>query len=297
MSLSIIIPFLNQAQITKQALRFLLDYKTDPNTHIVLFDNGSSESLEIPDKVQYIKMPNNIGNYPVFFEVRKRLNAGEINGDIIGFFHSDFLIEEEGYDTKIIQTFQEHPQLGLLGMVWSTEIDILGGRGSGTRSNFQGLNGGTTAEQNGVRFSKYMKAVVLDGCSMIFRREVLEKLPFKENFPPHHFYDKLISCQVQEMGYEVGGLGLACDHVSGQTANTQQDYFNLAKSWCYTHLGIQNPEEYKKVGGVDQYLKTQRWQPYPTFINNWDMVVYLEAERQFLQEYKYTKGFIPRSVS
>jgi hypothetical protein len=297
MSLTIVVPFLNRVHITNQALRFLLDYKTDANTRIVLFDNGSSESFSIPEGVQVIRMPSNIGNYPVFFEIQRRLTNGDVGGDIIGFFHSDFLIEEKGYDTKIIQAFRKHPQLGLLGMVWSTEIDLLGGRGSGTRSNFQGLNGGSTAEQNGGRFSKYMKAVVLDGCSMIFRKNVLEALPLKVDFPPHHFYDKLISCQVQEMGYEVSGLGLACDHVSGQTANTQQDYFDLAQDWCYTHLGIQAPEEYKTVEEVDHYLRTQRGQPYPTSIDSWDMVVYLEAERQFLQEYKYKKGFIPRRVS
>jgi hypothetical protein len=62
-----------------------------------------------------------------------------------------------------------------------------------------------------------------------------------------------------EAAWRVGVLGISCDHISGQTANTQQGWQDTAKQWCE-----ENSVPFQ--GG------------------NWDQSVYLEAERRFLPE-------------
>jgi hypothetical protein len=108
---------------------------------------------------------------------------------------------------------------------------------------------------------------------MVFRRDVLEKITQRIEFPPHHMYDRLLSCEVQELGYKVGVLGIACDHISGQTANQESSYDTMAREWA-------------EPRGLTLEPTAQ----------NWDSVVYLEAERQFLSEYRDSKRFIPRRV-
>lgn len=298
LNLTVVVPFYNQPELTTQALKFLVDNKTNPETKIVAFDNGSDKDIEIPEGVEYMHVESNICNYPVFKELTTIAKTS-----VIAVFHSDLFVYERGYDDKILQTFDENQQLGLVGFVGSNEIDGNGGRGSGTMSNFMGLGvkddggivinpsqawdpwtanpmpeipvkwRGSKAEIHGRRETNFARAAVVDGCSMIFRRKALEEIGHRDNFPIHHFYDRLMSCMMLEKGWQVGVLGIQFDHISGQTANQEQGYHEIAQMWCEAHgLTKRTPDM------------------------SWDNVLYLEAERQFLTEYRDQKHLIPIKV-
>jgi len=284
LKLAIVVPFLNQTEITKQTLKFLVENKTNPDTKILAFDNDSDEEIELPDGVDYYRSEVNIGNYPVFSEALEFVKEYPV----IAFFHSDLFVYEKGYDDRILQTFHDNQNLGLAGFVGSDEIDVAGGRGGGTMSNFMGygtvitrLDGtlkewkGSPAEAHGKRETGFKNAAVVDGCSMIFRKKALEDIGFNPNFPLHHFYDRYMSCQMLEKQWKVGVLGIAFDHISGQTANQEQRYHDAAKDWCDAH-GVQPPVIHQ---------------------NNYDMSMYLEGERIFLREYRNEKRLIPIKVA
>lgn len=278
LDLTIVVPFLNQKELVETTLQLLVENKTNHTTRIIALDNGSEQSISFDESVDYVRFDENIGNYPVFREL-----LGLSKSSVIGVLHSDVAVHERGYDDRILNTFEQNQQLGLLGFLGSNEIDIAGGRGLGTASNFMGktiTNAetgktwiGSPAEPHGRRVTGYEKGAVVDGLAMIFRRKALEEMQFKSSFPVHHFYDKLMSSQMLEKNWHVGILGIACDHFSGQTVAHEAKYHALAMQWCIER-GIQPGEN-----------------------NNWDLAIYREAERQWLSEYRDQKHLIPIKVS
>ena len=284
MKLAIIFPVLNQHDLANASIDFAVKLLgTNKDRELIVIDNASDQPLEgfphFADKVEgkIVRLYNNIGVYPIFWEALKHTDA-----DILAFFHSDLVISEKDWDLKVMEQFEQNSKLGLLGFIGSNEIDGSGGRGLGTTSNFQGLQvthnnkkgeakqwQGSPAEPHGKRYNGFTRAAVVDGCAMIFRRSALEQIAQRNDFPPHHFYDRLLSCEVREKGYEMGVLGIGCDHISGQTVNQEPAYGLMAEKWAREH-GLD-------LGGF----------------HNWDMVLYREAERMWLNEYKNQKGLVP----
>ncbi len=291
MKLSIIFPVMNQHDLASACIDMAMsNLSGDNDVQLVVLDNGSDKQFFFDAKkasdqwdsvIKYYD--KSIGVYPTFWE---GLDCS--NGDILAFFHSDMVISEKGWDTRVIKEFEDRPTLGLLGFIGSNEIDGSGGRGLGTTSNFQGgelhshnaiesrVWKGSPASVHGRVDSGFSNAVVVDGCAMIFRREVLKKIKQRPEFPPHHFYDRLLSCETIEAGYTIGVLGIGCDHISGQTVNQEPKYQEMAKEWAQAH-------------GLTTMLMYG--------VSNWDGVIYKEAERQWLSEYRDQKHMIPMVIA
>lgn len=280
MKLSVVIPTLGQHELAKLCITQAMVNRTRPDTDIYVLDNGSDLSLsgDLFNDIVVLDFQKNVGVYPAF-----PLGFSATDGDVVLFIHSDLIIDENGYDDRIMREFEKSDRLGLVGFVGSNEIDFHGGRGGGTTSNFQGkahygitVDGnlkewkGSPARDHGIANAGFTNAAVVDGCAMAIRRSTWEKLPFREDFPPHHFYDRLISCQMQETGATVAVLGIACDHISGQTVSKEERYGDLASQWL----------EQQGLTGAD----------------NPDHVIYKEAEHMWLTEYRDIKHFIPRKV-
>lgn len=288
MKLSIIFPVMNQHELSSACIDMAIQNLSGKNdVELVILDNGSDTPfwIDIPDNVsgKIIKRyDTSIGVYPTFWQGLKYSN-----GDVLAFFHSDLVVSEKDWDQRVISAFEKDSKLGLLGFIGSNEIDGSGGRGLGTTSNFQGgevyyqhgeerkVWKGSPAHVHGRVDSGFSNAAVVDGCSMIFRRECLEKIKQRAGFPPHHFYDRLLSCETIEAGYTVGVLGIACDHISGQTVNQEPKYQEMAKAWAESH-------------GLQMILMYG--------VNNWDGVIYKEAEKQWLTEYRDVKHMVPFKV-
>lgn len=295
MKLTVVFTVLGQHDIATLAIRNALECLEDQETNIVVVDNGGD--YEFPDQNDRVTVERamdhdparyiNMGVYPVFKYAMDSLPT--VDGDVVAFFHSDLIVVEHGFDVSILHSFRAHPDLGLLGFVGSNEIDSNGGRGGGTTSNFQGgeyygysRDGGeaghwvgSVAEAHGRRDAGYTNAAVVDGCAMIIRRDAWKKIGFRDKFPPHHFYDRLISTQMLEAGYRVAVLGIECDHLGGQTVSREQRYPDMAREWCERNV---SPQFF--VGS-------------PT---SWDMTVYREAEKQWLMEYRDRKHMVPTRV-
>ena len=287
MKLAVVVSVLNQHELATTCIDFVQAYSSQ-DTDIVIIDNASDPvfdynitNLKDNRNIKIIRQEKNIGVYPIFWEALKYTDA-----DVIAYFHSDLMFCEKGWDERVLACFEMYEKLGLIGFVGSDEIDANGGRGLGTTSNFKGYKHmhqdakgnkkewiGSEGKLHGAVNQGFTKAAVVDGCAMIFRRKVLEQIKPRGNFPPHHFYDRVLSCEVQEAGYEVGVLGIGCDHISGQSVNGSLAYEQMAEIWAGQH-GVRR-------GFGD---------------TNWDIVLYREAERQFMEEYRDQKKFIPRKV-
>ena len=283
MKLTVVFTVLGQHEMATLAVRQALENATMPGTRVVVADNGRDYNPrdQIADeRLSVYAMEKNIGVYPVFDWGMRNTTS-----EVVAFLHSDLIIAEKGYDQRILNEFVARTDLGLMGFVGSNEIDHNGGRGGGTTSNFLGGQyftndhtfAGTPAEAHGMRNAGYTNAAVVDGCAMVIRREAWNKIGFREKFPPHHFYDRLISTQMLEAGYKVCVLGIACDHLGGQTVSREQRYPDMAEEWSHRNI------------------KQDRYVGDPGNIS-WDMTVYREAEFQWLREYRDRKHLVPLRV-
>jgi GT2 family glycosyltransferase len=237
---------------------------------VLIIDNGSQPPLDdawLPRGVRVVRNPSNRGTYALFGQALD-MSRGY---DLVAFLHSDLRVHEVGWDDRVRAAFVADERLGLIGFVGSSEIDPSGGRGGGTILNFSGVGEGTKAEDHGRRIDDLRPAAVVDGCSMVFRRSALASIGRRRGFPPHHFYDRLQSCQLLEAGWRIGVLGVACDHLGNRTAGSQLAWKSLARRWA-VRRGLEAPDD------------------------DWELALYREAERQFLAEWRDAKAFIPLTV-
>ena len=287
MKLSIVIPLLNQHLMATSVIDVLLNV-TDKDAEIVVIDNGSDVPFVHKDeRIKVVRNEKSIGVYPTFEKGFK-----VATGDVIAFFHSDLIVWEKGWDSRVLGAFMMNPKLGMIGFIGSNEIDTRGGRGLGTTSNFSGgimttrymdTDGssqdktwsGSVAGIHGKTSSGISNAAVVDGCAMIIRRETWNKIGVKEGFPPHHFYDRLISTQVLASGYEIAVLGIACDHISGQTVNQESKYQKMAWEWLVRNNITPFP--------LSDFDKS----------HNYDNDIYKLAEKMWMEDYK---NYIPYKV-
>lgn len=264
--MTVIVLALNRADVLARTLPQLLAVT---RASVVLLDNGSEPALDF-EGVHIHRVMQNVGNYKAF-EVGLGI-AGIWDDTVVAFLHSDLFVYDDGWDNRVQSMFDADPKLGLVGFVASNEIESHGGRGLGTVLNYQGRQEmGGKCSVHGRCSAGFEPAAQVDGVAMIVRREALAQIGFRDGFPPHHFYDRLISAQMLEAGWRVGYAGVACDHMGWRTTMFEQAYHDLARRWCEEH----------GVKGID---------------GNWDLTVYKEAERQFLDEYAVRKRFIPLKV-
>lgn len=285
--LTLVFTVLGQHEMAELAIQHALRKATLGTTRVVVLDNGGDFNPHVrisDERLAVYNLQKNIGVYPVFDWGMKNTTS-----EIVAFLHSDLIIDEQGYDARIVNEFVNRPSLGLIGFVGSNEIDHNGGRGGGTTSNFLGktyipeageagyMFTGSPAEAHGMRNAGFTDAAVVDGCAMVIRRDAWKEIGFRENFPPHHFYDRLISTQMLEKGFKVGVLGIGCDHLGGQTVSKEQRYPDMAEEWCRKNV---KPDRF--VGNPPAY--------------SWDLTVYREAEFQWLREYRDRKHIVPTRV-
>lgn len=267
---------LNGFDFLREALR-ALDEATSPDCGIVLLDNGSDTPLErepwLPDRAIVFRSEENLGNWALFGWALRALADHGHAPDVVAVLHSDLFIWERDWDRRTLAAFRADPLLGLAGFVGARGLAGGGGRHL-TMLNFQGrAPWGSPAEWHGDRIAGLEPAAAVDGCAMVFRTAAL-RAAWDPDWPPHHFYDKELSCRILAAGLRVGAIGVACDHMGGQTACKQPQYFELCRRWCEAH-GLR---------------------PEPDHPDNWDLAVYRESERRFLRRWEQEQSFLPVNV-
>jgi glycosyltransferase involved in cell wall biosynthesis len=272
MNVSIVIPFINQKDITIHCLEKLVENSVT-NPHYVLIDNGSftfsdSELHELGVK-NYTLVENkaNTGVLPTFKQALEYVPNG-----VLCFMHNDVLIHEKGWDQRVSDAFESDEKLGLVGLLGARGVMPDGGR-VGVMSHMLGKEWGKTegaqpaAIHHGELMMELAPASVLDGVGMFFRKETLQQLnddtdSFSPIRAPHHFYDRILTLKCIDLGWHVAVLGIQFDHWSGATANQSKEYHEFGARWC------------REMG--------------QTLIDgNADLTIYKYAEKQFFDEWMH----------
>lgn len=250
------------------------------NFEFVIVDNASERPYKdaIVSKTpkiatQVVEYEKNTGYYYPLIDLYERYP----DADLIGLIHNDMVIYEPGFDERMKKAFADDPQLGLVGLCGSNEIDQNGGRGAGTMLWFRGgevkigdrvIKG--QDQSAGRRIFDLEPAVCLDSLFMMFRRDAIPALMNQrdpwQDITLAHFYDRIWPIRTIEAGYRVGVLGVDCDHLGGMTTTANERYRDDCIKWLEDrNIPYDNPET----------------------------EMYLVAERRFLSEYREEKRFLP----
>lgn len=152
-------------------------------------------------------------------EGRRRLKNIR-NNDIVIFIHEDIKVLDSEFEARIKYGFQINPDLGVLGVYGSTAF-VGGGWWTYEKKNYavgqiiQGLNNGKQfyMRDNPTPFRKDL--VVIDGCMMAVRGELLKKQEFDETLKGWHHYDNTYCLNtLLNTDFKVGVIGSKLLHVS-----------------------------------------------------------------------------------
>lgn len=164
-------------------------------------------------------VPGHEGMIPAYQQGFEQSNA-----DVLMFVHDDVLCKEFGWKARVLREFED-PRVGLVGFGGAL------GHGSADlykapydyhqlgRSHY--MSNVDDAEVHGERFTGARDVAVLDGFSLIVRREILAHSKFA-GWPlttPIGYvgYDYWLCCETRRQGYRIRVLGCRVHHLGGRT--------------------------------------------------------------------------------
>jgi len=275
------LPVVEGHELTAVAIQHIMDNRVFDSTKPVIIDNGSDlpyakNSHYRGVGIDIIGNKENIG----FYQPLKQLYDAYPDEEYIGIMHNDLMLYEKGFDKRMQDAFVQDPQLGLIGLCGSKEVDAMGGRGSYTVCNFMGRDV-QVGEQiwkgqdpsAGRRIDGIEPAIVLDSLFMLFRRDVIPSLVREHekwsDITLAHFYDRIMPIRTIEAGWHVVTMGSDNDHIGGMTTTGNERYRNDCIKWLEDrNIPYDNPET----------------------------EMYLVAERRYLSEYRDEKKFLPAII-
>lgn len=290
------IPVVGRPELTDVCIEHLNATKKLSTTKIVVIDNGSDPAYDADKYSEFIRNEENIG----YYRPLKQLFDLYPDEEYLGLMHNDLMLYTEGWDQRMEEAFQQDPQLGLIGLCGSKEVDERGGRGGYTVCNFMGHDVAVGDEiwkgqdpSAGRRIDGIEPALVLDSLFMMFRRPVIKKLA-----PPHdswenitlaHFYDRIWPIRTVEHGWHVVTMGIDCDHIGGLTTTANERY----RDDCIKWLDDRNIPWREDNSGI---IAAERLDPRNIPCGNPETQMYLVAESRYLSEYKDDKNFLPAII-
>lgn len=278
MKISLVIPFIDQVDITKHCIETVFR-NAGSDFELVLIDNGSEHknSREIgrfatkllKDSVTLGIFHRNDENLGVLSSFKQGLEIA--TGDVICFIHNDVLIHEQNWVSIVDQAFSNNPQLGLAGIFGAVGVGDNGGR-IRPQSNMLGAEWGSCEchqfawQHHSEHLNGLAPATILDGVGMFFSRKALTDLASTDMFDDwramHHFYDRIMPLKLIDKGYKIATIGLGFDHWSGATANSSVKYAVAGRKWLGEQKGVA---------------------PFEGM--NADQLIYTFAEQQFFDEF------------
>lgn len=150
--------------------------------------------------------------------------------------HDDLRIDLPAWDERVVEFFDQHPKVGLAGFggalgvgregMYEEPYDPMTLARHGFLSNME------QAEAHGSRWRHPRPVAVLDGFSMIFRRDLARATWdwLAGSGIRHHVYDVAAACLARRLEQEVWLLPVRCHHAGGQTAVGDASYQEWART-------------------------------------------------------------------
>jgi GT2 family glycosyltransferase len=230
-------PVLNLHELTVSCLK-LIQENTHEISEIIIVDNGSDQELlsfkgmqsldsSLLNKLKVIRNDHNLGVRDAINQIWKATT-----NPYLCLIHNDVQILEKDWDLKVLKTFKENPEAGIVGCYGSKglgnfniyqvpyEQNQLARNGNVSGSSMDksvhGFRGMATEKENVTMF---------DGFCLIVKKELLDKIGGLSSsvLPIHHMYDAYLCVESLKLGYENIVIPLNFFH-SGGASDTSQDW-------------------------------------------------------------------------
>ncbi len=151
----------------------------------------------------------------------------DADADILAFIHDDVIIHEQDWDVRVLREFED-PTVGVVGFGGATGLGTPGIYQIPYRlqqlARIAYASNVDDAEAHGRRFDGVRDVAVLDGFSLIVRRELLDKAGgWPTDKLIFHMYDAWLCLTAARLGYRIRLVGVKCKHLGGRTS-TQAPY-------------------------------------------------------------------------
>jgi glycosyltransferase involved in cell wall biosynthesis len=228
-NLSIVIPVTDRHEFTDRCVQRLIDYAWNDNNDIIVIDNGSiTPYFPQYDQVRVLRNEVNTGYFP---SIVQGLLAAQNN--IVLTQHNDVLIQEEYYDQRILDEFENDSKLGIAGFFGGRGVAENGGRDH-AESNMVGFDWGMPGHLHGHIQEETHPSVVFDSLAMIYNKDIFFKVFSKneiDNIPIHHWPDRIVTLSIVMAGYHGLTIGVAFDHYGGATSVANVEFDKLTARW------------------------------------------------------------------
>lgn len=237
--------YANRPDLTERSIQVLLQNARQVN--LLLINNGCNEPVRIlgelndgqmtyPSLKRFVALhlEENVGCLPM---LRDALNVVD-DDDLLVFMHNDVLIWGEHWDDVFRKAFEDVEGLGLAGLFGAPGVALDGGR-MFARSRMEGREWGTEGELHGaiMEVNEVSPAAVLDSLCMVFDVKVLKEVGIPDEWPPHHWFDRLFCLRFVDHGYKVAVVGIPFDHYGGGSSGNTMDTFAI--KWCKERFGTE----------------------------------------------------------
>lgn len=192
---TIIIPTLNRKEDLVKTVRSVLDQKVLPKELVIVDQSKTKESYQVIQKI-FSKRETNVSlryiwdsSIPGLTHARNR-GIQESSGDIIMFLDDDVELDEN-YTKEILEAFCANLEIGAVGGIvenycmkfWKKIAHSIFCLGS-----FRDERWVVSSEcLSNKKEEVYLKTNTLSGCNMAFRRHILDKIRFDENYRGYSF--------------------------------------------------------------------------------------------------------------
>lgn len=180
------------------------------------------------------------------------IQLGEMAGSVsrtecpLAFIHDDVIIRDIGWDERALREFAD-PTVGVVGFGGATglghpqiyqipyELPQLARHGYASNVDDWRTHGG--------HFEGSRDVAVLDGFSLIVRRELMDKLVrWPVDKLVFHNYDFWLCCMARRLGYRVRQVGVRCHHLGGR--NSTRPRYN---GWLQERLGKTDSDVHREA--------------------------------------------------
>ena len=199
---SIVIPVFNHFAHTLACLRALADHPPSVSCEIIVVDDGSSDdtqrALQQIDGVRYYRRAENGG-----FIAACNDGAQLARGDCLAFLNND-TVPQPGWLDALLQTFDEHPDAGLVGAQLLYPDGRLQEAGGIVFADGSGWNYGRHESPDDPRFA-YMRDVdYISGAAIAIPRALFVQVGgFDLRYSPAYYEDTDLAFAVRALGKRV----------------------------------------------------------------------------------------------
>lgn len=217
---SIVVPVFNQASLTYQCLKSILEHTPSDLYEIILVDNASTDDtprmLRQIENIEIIANSENLG-----FVAGCNKGSRAAQGEYILFLNNDTVVTE-GWLTSLLSTFDQHDKVGAVGAKLVYPDGRLQEAGAIVWNDGTGWNYGRGDDPQRPEYNYVREVDYCSGACLLVRRELFERVGgFDPRFAPAYYEDVDLCFELRRLGYRTLYQPKApVIHVEGATAGT-----------------------------------------------------------------------------